>query len=280
MTKIRNWVAAHGLAIFVALFAAIIVTFTIVISTIVNGYEARISELESKISGLESAYEELESSIGERFSTLEGRVESVEKTVSNLEKSGQKLEEADEKMLKEMEEIAKMISNIKVEAEAEAEVEETSYANYYEESYNEPTWVGSDEEPEITDIATAVEKIETQEAEDNASYEAEVEIRAVIREEEITSEDVVVVPEAPETPAEETVEETVSETEETEESTEQIETSNETVVEETTEGTIEISGGEIEEPSYNEVNWEDISSVGVKADGSMEVVPVELDMAA
>ena len=67
-----------------------------------------------------------------------------------------------------------MISKIK----AEAEVEETSYdsyeeENYYEESYEEPTWVGSDEAPVVTDISTAVEKIETQETEDNASYEAE-----------------------------------------------------------------------------------------------------------
>mgnify|MGYP005775477307 CR=1 FL=1 len=271
MTKIRNWVAAHGLAIFVALFAAIIVTFTIVISTIVNGYEARISELESKISGLESAYEELESSIGERFSTLEGRVESVEKTVSNLEKSVQKLEEADEKMLKEMEEIAKMISNIKVEAEAEAEVEETSYEedNYYE-SYNEPAWVGSSEAPVVTDISSAVEKIETQETEDNASYEAEAEIREVIREEEITSDDVVVIPEEPAEP--EAVEETVSEPE----------VVSETVVEETTEGTIEISGGEIDggeiDESLDEYDWDSAPVVGVGDDGSMEVVSVELDM--
>lgn len=267
MTKIRNWVAAHGLAIFVALFAAIIVTFTIVISTIVNGYEARISELESKISGLESAYEELESSIGERFSTLEGRVESVEKTVSNLEKSVQKLEEADEKMVKEMEEIAKMISKIKVEAEAEAEVEETSY---YEESYNEPAWVGSSEAPVVTDISSAVEKIETQETEDNASYEAEAEIREMIREEEITSDDVVVIPEEPAEP--EAVEETVSEPE----------VVSETVVEETTEGTIEISGGEIDggeiDESLDEYDWDSAPVVGVGDDGSMEVVSVELDM--
>ena len=271
MTKIRNWVAAHGLAIFVALFAAIIVTFTIVISTIVNGYEARISELESKISGLESAYEELESSIGERFSTLEGRVESVEKTVSNLEKSVRKLEEADEKMLKEMEEIAKMISKIK----AEAEVEETSYdsyeeENYYEESYNEPAWVGSSEAPVVTDISSAVEKIETQETEDNASYEAEAEIREVIREEEITSDDVVVIPEEPAEP--EAVEETVSEPE----------VVSETVVEETTEGTIEISGGEIDggeiDESLDEYDWDSAPVVGVGDDGSMEVVSVELDM--
>ena len=267
MTKIRNWVAAHGLAIFVALFAAIIVTFTIVISTIVNGYEARISELESKISGLESAYEELESSIGERFSTLEGRVESVEKTVSNLEKSVQKLEEADEKMLKEMEEIAKMISKIK----AEAEVEETSYDSYEEENYyEEPTWVGSSEAPVVTDISSAVEKIETQETEDNASYEAEAEIRKVIREEEITSDDVVVIPEEPAEP--EAVEETVSEPE----------VVSETVVEETTEGTIEISGGEIDggeiDESLDEYDWDSAPVVGVGDDGSMEVVSVELDM--
>lgn len=267
MTKIRNWVAAHGLAIFVALFAAIIVTFTIVISTIVNGYEARISELESKISGLESAYEELESSIGERFSTLEGRVESVEKTVSNLEKSVQKLEEADEKMLKEMEEIAKMISKIK----AEAEVEETSYDSYEEENYyEEPAWVGSSEAPVVTDISSAVEKIETQETEDNASYEAEAEIREMIREEEITSDDVVVIPEEPAEP--EAVEETVSEPE----------VVSETVVEETTEGTIEISGGEIDggeiDESLDEYDWDSAPVVGVGDDGSMEVVSVELDM--
>lgn len=266
MTKMSNWLSAHALAVFVAVFAAIIVTFTIVISTIVNGYEARISELESKISGLESAYEELESSIGERFSTLEGRVESVEKTVSNLEKSVQKLEEADGKMLKEMEEIAKMISNIKVEAEAEAEVEETSY----EESYNEPAWVGSSEAPVVTDISSAVEKIETQETEDNASYEAEAEIREVIREEEITSDDVVVIPEEPAEP--EAVEETVSEPE----------VVSETVVEETTEGTIEISGGEIDggeiDESLDEYDWDSAPVVGVGDDGSMEVVSVELDM--
>lgn len=270
MTKMSNWLSAHALAVFVAVFAAIIVTFTIVISTIVNGYEARISELESKISGLESAYEELESSIGERFSTLEGRVESVEKTVSNLEKSVQKLEEADEKMLKEMEEIAKMISKIK----AEAEVEETSYDSYeeenYEESYNEPAWVGSSEAPVVTDISSAVEKIETQETEDNASYEAEAEIREMIREEEITSDDVVVIPEEPAEP--EAVEETVSEPE----------VVSETVVEETTEGTIEISGGEIDggeiDESLDEYDWDNAPVVGVGDDGSMEVVSVELDM--
>lgn len=268
MTKMSNWLSAHALAVFVAVFAAIIVTFTIVISTIVNGYEARISELESKISGLESAYEELESSIGERFSTLEGRVESVEKTVSNLEKSVQKLEEADEKMVKEMEEITKMISNIKVEAEAEAEVEETSYEedNYYDE----PAWVGSSEAPVVTDISSAVEKIETQETEDNASYEAEAEIREMIREEEITSDDVVVIPEEPAEP--EAVEETVSEPE----------VVSETVVEETTEGTIEISGGEIDggeiDESLDEYDWDNAPVVGVGDDGSMEVVSVELDM--
>lgn len=269
MTKMSNWLSAHALAVFVAVFAAIIVTFTIVISTIVNGYEARISELESKISGLESAYEELESSIGERFSTLEGRVESVEKTVSNLEKSVQKLEEADEKMVKEMEEITKMISNIKVEAEAE--VEETSYDSYEEENYyEEPTWVGSSEAPVVTDISSAVEKIETQETEDNASYEAEAEIREKTQEEEITSDDVVVIPEEPAEP--EAVEETVSEPE----------VVSETVVEETTEGTIEISGGEIDggeiDESLDEYDWDSAPVVGVEEDGSMEVVSIELDM--